>query len=102
MIRFPPEKPGAITDKKQREGFVTVTEKKIKLTGENLSRNVEAMLMLGLEEKRREESEPDADAGFLLPVSLDPLDLEKTDLLSEKTLATFVEGEDEEVKWRAG
>ena len=55
--------------------------------------------MLGLEEKRREESEPDADAGFLLPVSLD---LEKTDLLSEKTLATFVEGEDEEVKWRAG
>ena len=95
MIRFPPEKPGAITDKKQREGFV-------KLTGENLSRNVEAMLMLGLEEKRREESESDADAGFLLLVSLDPLDLEKTDLLSEKTLATFVEGEDEEVKWRAG
>ena len=28
MIRFPPEKPRAITDKKQREGFVTVTEKK--------------------------------------------------------------------------
>ena len=28
MIRFPPEKPAAITDKKQREGFVTVTEKK--------------------------------------------------------------------------
>ena len=34
----------------------------------------------------------------LLPVS--PLDLEKTDLLSEKTLATFVEGESEEVKSR--
>ena len=101
MIRFPLEKPGAITDKKQSEGFVTVTEKKKKLIGENLSRNMEAMLMLGLEEKRR-ESEPDADAGFLLPVSLDPLDLEKTDLLSKKTLATFVEGEDEEVKWRAG
>ena len=45
MIRFPPEKPAAITDKKQREGFVTVTEKK-KLTGENLSRNVEAMVDL--------------------------------------------------------
>ena len=27
---------------------------------------------------RSTESEPDADAGFLLSVSLDPLDLEKT------------------------
>ena len=45
----------------------------------------------------------------LLPVSLDPLDEDVgqgfwrcSDLLSEKTLATFVEGEGEEAKWRAG
>ena len=41
----------------------------------------------------------------LLPVSLDPLDEDVAkdfgDLLSEKTLATSVEGEGEEAKWRA-
>ena len=42
-------------------------------------------------------------------VALDPLDEDVgqgfwrcSDLLSEKTLATFVEGEGEEAKWRAG